>query len=51
MQERTILIVEDEDNLREALKYNLEHSGYQVVTAGRRRVRDWRLPGKATRRW
>ena len=33
MQERTILIVEDEENLREALKYNLEHSGYQVVTA------------------
>ena len=33
MVEQTILIVEDEENLLEALKYNLEHSGYQVVTA------------------
>ncbi len=33
LQEQTILIVEDEENLLEALKYNLEHSGYQVVTA------------------
>ena len=33
MLEQTILIVEDEENLLEALKYNLEHAGYQVVTA------------------
>lgn len=33
MVEQTILIVEDEENLLEALRYNLEHAGYQVVTA------------------
>jgi len=29
-----ILIVEDEKTLQETLAYNLEHQGYQVVTAG-----------------
>ena len=33
MAEQTILVVEDEENLLEALRYNLEHEGYQVVTA------------------
>lgn len=28
-----ILIVEDEENLRELLKYQLENAGYQVLTA------------------
>lgn len=28
-----ILLVEDEQNLREVLKYQLEHAGYQVITA------------------
>ena len=30
----TILIVEDEENLREALKLNLELEGYEVTCAG-----------------
>ena len=29
-----ILIVEDEKTLQETLAYNLEHQGYQVITAG-----------------
>ncbi|MCE2462989.1 MAG: response regulator transcription factor [Dehalococcoidia bacterium] len=33
LTEQTILIVEDEENLLEALRYNLEHEGYRVVTA------------------
>ena len=32
MSEQTILIVEDEENLLEALRYNLQHEGYRVVT-------------------
>ncbi|MEO0097674.1 MAG: response regulator [candidate division WOR-3 bacterium] len=28
-----ILLVEDEENLRELLKYQLENAGYQVITA------------------
>ena len=33
MPERSVLIVEDEENLLEALRYNLEREGYQVHTA------------------
>ena len=33
MSERRVLIVEDEENLLEALKYNLEKEGYAVFTA------------------
>ena len=33
MPEKTVLIVEDEDNLVEALRYNLEREGYNVLTA------------------
>jgi DNA-binding response OmpR family regulator len=33
LAEQTVLIVEDEDNLLEALKYNLVREGYQVHTA------------------
>lgn len=31
--EKTVLVVEDEENLLEALRYNLEHEGYAVHTA------------------
>lgn len=33
MSERTVLIVEDEENLLEALRYNLEKEGYSVLAA------------------
>ena len=33
MPERKVLVVEDEENLLEALKYNLEKEGYFVLTA------------------
>ena len=33
MPERSVLVVEDEENLLEALRYNLEKEGYQVHTA------------------
>ena len=33
MAERSVLVVEDEENLLEALRYNLEKEGYQVHTA------------------
>ena len=33
MAEGTVLIIEDEENLQEALKYNLEREGYEVLTA------------------
>ena len=33
MPERKVLVVEDEENLLEALKYNLEKEGYSVLTA------------------
>lgn len=32
--EKTVLVVEDEENLVEALKYNLEREGYSVATSG-----------------
>jgi DNA-binding response OmpR family regulator len=31
--EGTVLVIEDEENLQEALKYNLEREGYDVLTA------------------
>ena len=31
MSQQTILVVEDEENLAEALKFNLERQGYAVV--------------------
>ena len=33
MTDRSVLVVEDEENLVEALRYNLEHEGYRVFTA------------------
>ncbi len=33
MTSRTVLIVDDEENLTEAIKYNLEQEGFQVSTA------------------
>ncbi|MDA1347830.1 MAG: response regulator transcription factor [Chloroflexi bacterium] len=33
MPDKTVLIVEDEENLAEALRYNLEREGYNVLTA------------------
>ncbi len=33
MTERSVLVIEDEENLLEALRYNLEREGYQVHTA------------------
>ncbi len=33
MTNRSVLVVEDEENLVEALRYNLEHEGYNVLTA------------------
>ena len=33
MAERSVLVVEDEENLLEALRYNLEREGYLVHTA------------------
>ena len=33
MTNRSVLVVEDEENLLEALRYNLEHEGYSVLTA------------------
>ena len=33
MTNRSVLVVEDEENLVEALRYNLEHEGYTVLTA------------------
>ena len=33
MTNRSVLVVEDEENLVEALRYNLEHEGYAVLTA------------------
>lgn len=33
MTNRSVLVVEDEENLVEALRYNLEHEGYEVLTA------------------
>ena len=48
MAKETILVVEDEEDIRELLKYNLEKEGYQVFGAATgeealRAVRD-RLP-------
>ena len=34
MPEKTVLVVEDEDNILESIKYNLTREGYDVVTAG-----------------
>ena len=34
MPQQTILVVEDEENLLQALKYKLEKEGYSVLTAG-----------------
>ena len=34
MAKETILVVEDEEDIRELLKYNLEKEGYQVFGAG-----------------
>ena len=34
MGKETILVVEDEEDIRELLKYNLEKEGYQVFGAG-----------------
>ena len=34
MADRSVLVVEDEENLLEALRYNLEQEGYGVLTAG-----------------
>ena len=47
MAKETILVVEDEEDIRELLKYNLEKEGYQVFGAatgeeGLRAVRDRR---------
>ena len=33
MPENTILVVEDEENILEAVKYNLAREGYDVITA------------------
>ena len=33
MTNRSVLVVEDEENLIEAIRYNLEHEGYRVLTA------------------
>ncbi|MGQ9656244.1 MAG: response regulator, partial [Thermodesulfobacteriota bacterium] len=33
MADKTVLVVEDEENLLEALKYNLEREGFAVRTA------------------
>ncbi len=33
MSQETVLVVEDEENLREALRYNLEREGYRALTA------------------
>ena len=33
MTERSVLVVEDEENLVEAVRYSLEHEGYRVLTA------------------
>jgi DNA-binding response OmpR family regulator len=33
LPERSVLVVEDEENILEALRYNLEREGYQVYTA------------------
>ena len=33
MSAQTVLIVEDEENILEAIKYNLEHEGYRVLAA------------------
>lgn len=33
MTDTRILVIEDEENLVEALRYNLEREGYQVCTA------------------
>ena len=33
MAEASVLVVEDEDNLLEALRYNLDREGYEVLTA------------------
>src|SRR3989338_4070809 len=35
MAQETVLVVEDEKNILELLKYTLEQEGYQVLTAGR----------------
>ena len=34
MPGKTVLVVEDEDNILESIKYNLTREGYDVVTAG-----------------
>ena len=33
MSAQTVLIVEDEENILEAIRYNLEHEGYRVLAA------------------
>ena len=33
MAEKKILVVDDEDNILELIKYNLENNGYRVITA------------------
>src|SRR3990167_9177947 len=35
MPKETVLVVEDEKNIAELLKYNLEEAGFRVLTAGR----------------
>ncbi|PDW03316.1 response regulator transcription factor [Candidatus Viridilinea mediisalina] len=34
MEKRTILIVDDDQGLRELIRINLEHEGYQIIQAG-----------------
>ena len=36
MKTASILVVEDEENLQDALKLNLELEGYEISTASRR---------------
>lgn len=33
MDQRTILVVDDDDGLRELIRINLEHEGYVVIQA------------------
>ena len=35
MAKETVLVIEDEKNILELVKYNLEQAGFRVLTAGR----------------
>ena len=48
-QQKTVLIVEDEKNIVDILRFNLQREGYQTGEAYDGEPRGWPRPGPKTR--